>query len=159
MARSEKGVALVAAIVFTLVLTILGLSVLIVASNEIILTRKAANKAKAFYLAEAGLDILAAKLNRGESGNIEETPLGDGTFHVECYPDADPPYAVSTGIVGGQVKRIKVDVSFEALLTNYILIMIYLIQKAISVLQQNMLKYCVHVIIFGNQTRSRKEVI
>jgi hypothetical protein len=114
MARSEKGIALVAALVFTLVLTILGLSVLIVASNEIILTRNAANKAKAFYLAEAGIDILAAKLSRGESGNIEETALGEGTFHVECYPDADPPYAVSTGTVGRQVKRIKVDVSFLA---------------------------------------------
>jgi hypothetical protein len=111
---SEKGIALVAALVFTLVLTILGFSVLIVASNEITLTRNAVNKTKAFYLAEAGVEIFNARLNNGESGSIEETALGEGSYRIDYYPNESPPYAISTGEVGGQEKRIKVSVSFLA---------------------------------------------
>ncbi|MBN1391919.1 MAG: pilus assembly PilX N-terminal domain-containing protein [Sedimentisphaerales bacterium] len=114
MLKPKKGIALVAALIFTLVLTILGFSVLIVASNEIILTRSAANKAKAFYLAEAGLEVFKARISMGNGADIEETSLGEGTYHVECYVDEDPPYAISTGTVDGQVKRIRVEVTFLA---------------------------------------------
>jgi hypothetical protein len=114
MVKSEKGVALVAAVVFTLVLTILGFSVLIVASNEIALTRSATDKAKAFYLAEAGLDVFKTRISVGNNENIEETALGEGTYHVECYTDVNQPYVISTGTVRGQVKRIRVDVAFLA---------------------------------------------
>jgi hypothetical protein len=92
----------------------LGFSVLIVAGNEIVLTRSAANKAKAFYLAEAGLEVFKTRISQGNADDIEETALGEGTYHVECYPYENPPYAISTGTVAGQVKRIKVDVTFLA---------------------------------------------
>jgi hypothetical protein len=111
---SEKGVVLIAALVFTLVLTILGFSVLIVAGNEITLTQKTVDKTKAFYLAEAGIEILTSRLSNGESGNIAQTVLGEGTYRVDYYPDADPPYAISTGRVKGREKRIKVTLSFLA---------------------------------------------
>jgi hypothetical protein len=110
----REGIALVAALVFTLILTILGFSVLIVAGNEIGLTHKDINKTKAFYLAEAGIGILTANLSNGENGNIEETEMGDGSYSVDVNTNEDPPYAISTGTVGGYEKRIKVKVSFLA---------------------------------------------
>jgi hypothetical protein len=112
--RGEKGVALIAALVFTLVLTILGFSMLIVAGNEITSTQKDINKTKAFYLAEAGIQVLIARLNNRESGNITETTLGEGIYRVDYYGDAEPPYAISTGRVKGREKRIKVTLSFLA---------------------------------------------
>ncbi len=111
---ARKGIVLVVALVFTLVLTILGFSVLIIAGNEITLTRKVVNKTKAFYLAEAGVEEFTARLNNGESGSIEETALGEGSYLVDYYPDEDPPYAIATGTVRGRVKRIKVKTSFLA---------------------------------------------
>jgi hypothetical protein len=111
---SEKGIVLIAALVFTLVLTILGFSVLIVAGNEITLTQKGIDKTKAFYLAEAGIEVLISRLSIGESGNIDETSLGEGIYRVDYYADADPPYAISTGRVKGREKRIKVTLSFLA---------------------------------------------
>jgi hypothetical protein len=111
---SEKGIVIIAALVFTLVLTILGFSVLIVAGNEITLTQKTVDKTKAFYLAEAGIEILTSRLSIGESGSIAETSMGEGTYRVDYYADTDPPYAISTGRVKGREKRIKVTLSFLA---------------------------------------------
>lgn len=77
MLKSKKGVALVAVVIFTLVLTILGFSVLIVAGNEIILTRNAINKTKVFYAAEAGIEYGVAKLNELLDNNRRAVDLYD----------------------------------------------------------------------------------
>jgi hypothetical protein len=117
--ESSEGIVLVAALVFTLILTILGFSTLMMTNSEIALTRKEINKTKAFYLAETGIEILIANLSNGETRDIEETELGEGSYRVDVYPDEDPPYAVSTGEVRGQSRRIKVTVSFLAPLYEY----------------------------------------
>ncbi len=114
MLKSEKGLALIAVIIFTCIFTIIGFSLLKLAETEITLTQKDANKTMAFYLAEAGLEIFAARLHSGQLGNIDETPLGDGNYRVDFYDTADPPYVISTGNVGGQEKSVKVTVSFLA---------------------------------------------
>jgi hypothetical protein len=111
---SEKGVALAAVVVFTLILIILGLSLLNMVNNEILLAQSVVNKTKAFYLAEAGVEIFSAKLSKGETENIEETVLGEGSYRVDYYSAADPPYAIATGEAAGQEKRIKVTASFLA---------------------------------------------
>jgi hypothetical protein len=111
---SEKGVALVAVVVFTLILTILGFSVLIVASNEIASTRKDVNRIKAFYLAEAGVEVFSSNLTRGVYVNIGDTELGEGSYRVDFNTATDPPTAIATGIAGGQEKRIQVTASFLA---------------------------------------------
>jgi len=80
---SGKGIALVAALAFTLILTILGLSVLIVASNEITLTRNDINKTKAFYLAEGGLGMAISDL---PNTNSLSGTLGDGEYDVTITP-------------------------------------------------------------------------
>ncbi len=114
MLKSEKGIVLAVVVVFICILTILGFSVLSVANSEIILTQKAANKTKAFYLAEAGLGIFAARLSNGVLGSIEETALGEGSYQLVFYSDANEPYAIATGTVGGQEKSIRVTVSYLA---------------------------------------------
>ncbi len=112
--KSEGGIVLVAVMVFTLILTILGFSVLSVADSEIVLTRKDINKTRAFYLAEAGVEILNTRLRNGIFGNIEDTPLGGGSYRIDYYSGANPPYAIVTGKVGPQEKKIKVEASFLA---------------------------------------------
>jgi len=62
--KSEKGIALSAVVVFTLIFTILGFSVLNVAKTEVTLTQKELNSKKAFYAAEAGLEYGVAKLSK-----------------------------------------------------------------------------------------------
>jgi hypothetical protein len=111
---SEKGIALAAVVVFTLILTILGFSVLIVANNEVASTRKDINRTKAFYLAEAGVEVFSSNLNRGVYGNIGETEFGEGSYHVDFNTATDPPIAIATGSTGGQEKRIQVTASFLA---------------------------------------------
>jgi hypothetical protein len=112
---TRKGIVLVAVLVFTLILTILGFSVLTVANSEIVLAQKAVDETKAFYLAEAGVEIFSTKLSSGEirggqSGSIEGD-LGEGSYRVDYYSDGN---AIATGMAGGQEKGIKVAVSFLA---------------------------------------------
>jgi hypothetical protein len=110
----EKGVVLVAVVIFMLIFTILGFSALVLAGNEMMLTRKDVNKTKAFYLAEAGIGKFAANFSGGSAGDIAETELGEGSYQVEYHPETDPPYAISTGSTGGYQRRIKVKVEFLA---------------------------------------------
>jgi len=119
--KSEKGIALVAVIVFTFIFTILGFSMLNLAETEVVLTQTELNSKKAFYAAEAGLSIFTAGL--GEFGtvvnihsieDIADTALGEGSYRVDFYEDADPPYAISTGRAGNKEKRIKVELAYLA---------------------------------------------
>jgi len=113
--KSESGIALITVLSITLIITILGFSLLTLAEGEVTLTQKAINRTKAFYLAEAGISKLATRLQNNEFGNIENTPLGEGSFRVEIYTDGNElPYAISTGKVRGEEKRIRVGVSFLA---------------------------------------------
>ncbi|KPJ68273.1 MAG: hypothetical protein AMJ43_00625 [Coxiella sp. DG_40] len=114
MLKSEKGLALVAVAIFTCIFTILGFSLLKLAETEIILTQKDVNKTKAFYLAEAGLGVLTARLYNEEFGSVDDTALGEGSYRIDVYSGAEPPYAISTGRVGEEEKRIRVELSFLA---------------------------------------------
>jgi len=115
--KSRKGSALAAVVIFTVIFTILGFSGLYLAQAEVVLTHKEVSSTKAFYLAEAGLAKLTAKLyNEKEYYNIDdidETELGEGAYQVEIYDD-DPPYAISTGTVRGKQQKIRVELSFLA---------------------------------------------
>jgi hypothetical protein len=103
---SEKGIALVAALAFTLILTILGFSVLIVASNEITLTRKDINKTKAFYLAEAGLGMAISDL---PNTNSFSGTLGNGEYDVTITPVSAYRWTIeSVGSVNMATRRIRV---------------------------------------------------
>jgi hypothetical protein len=115
--RAEKGIVLVAVTLFTLVLTLLGFAVLVVANSEIVLVKKDVESTRAFYLAEAGVEMFRAKLSNGINEGVPETEMGGGTCRVDFYtddPNADSPYAIATGTFGGQTKQIKVDATFLA---------------------------------------------
>ncbi len=110
--KSEKGMALVVVIAFTFIFTLVGFSMLSLAGTEIMLTQKELNSTKAFYAAEAGLARLTTRLYKKEFENIADTSVGDVSYKVDFYYDQDPPYAISTGTAGNQVKKIKAGLSF-----------------------------------------------
>jgi hypothetical protein len=112
ISKSEKGLALVAVVVFCLIFVILGFSMLDLAKTEIVMTKKELNAAEAFYAAEAGIAQLTTKLYNEEFEDIAETAMGQANYQVDLNFDADPPYAVSTGTSGLEVKRIKAELSF-----------------------------------------------
>ncbi|MDD5328028.1 MAG: hypothetical protein PHY02_09505 [Phycisphaerae bacterium] len=112
--KTRKGMALIIALILACIITILGFSVLSVANSEVLLTQNTVKQTKAFYLAEAGMAIFSARLQAGQLEDIGETTLGEGTYRLDYYADADPPYAIATGTVAGQQKSVRVDVAFLA---------------------------------------------
>ncbi len=114
MSKSEKGLALIVVVAFACIFVILGFSMLNVAKTEIVLTRNEVDSTKAFYAAEAGLAELSTRLYNKQFEDIEDTALGEVSYQVDFYYDEDPPYAISTGRAGKEVKRIKVELSFLA---------------------------------------------
>ena len=106
ISKSEKGLALVAVVVFACIFIILGFAILYLAKTEIVMTQKDLNSAQAFYAAEAGLAQLSTKLYNAEFEDIADTALGEANYQVDLNLEADPPYAVSTGSVGLEVKKI-----------------------------------------------------
>jgi len=110
--HSERGIALPLVLIFTLILTITGMAFLYMSGDERILVQRKIKKTRAFHLAEAGIERLAARLYNRESGDIEDTPLGEGSYWVDVEYDENPPYAISTGKVGNEEKRVKVELSF-----------------------------------------------
>ncbi len=114
ISKPEKGLALVAVVIFSCIFVILGFSMLNLAKTEIIMTKKDMNSAQAFYAAEAGLAQLSTKLYNYEFENIADTALGEANYKVDLDLNADPPFAVSTGTAGMEVKKIKVEISYLA---------------------------------------------
>ena len=74
---SEKGIVLVAVVVFTLIFTILGFSVLSMVNSEIVLAQKEPSSKQAFYAAEAGTEYGVAKLNELLTENRQAVDLYD----------------------------------------------------------------------------------
>jgi len=114
LSKSKKGLALVAIVAFACIFVILGFSMLNMAKTEIVMTQKELNSTRAFYAAEAGIAQLSTKLYNNEFEDIADTALGEANYQVDLNLDADPPYAVSTGTVGMEVKKIKVELSYLA---------------------------------------------
>lgn len=112
ISNSEKGLAVVLVVVFTCIFVILGFSMLHMAKSEIIMTQKELDSVKAFYAAEAGIAQLTTRLYNEEFDDIANTALGQANYQVELNMDADPPYAISTGTAGMEVKKIKAELSF-----------------------------------------------
>jgi hypothetical protein len=111
----NKGMALVVVILIGLVLGLIGFGLLQLAEMEYSLTHKDVRKAKAFYLAEAGIANFEA-VNTGERiadiEDIAETSFEGGSYEVDVF--ADEGYAIATGIVGSEQKRIRVEFSYLA---------------------------------------------
>ena len=93
MLKSEKGIALVAVVVFTCIFTILGFSMLSVANSEIALTQKELSSKQAFYAAEAGIEYGIAKLNALLDENRQAIDLIDevdiSAYYQIPYPTLD----------------------------------------------------------------------
>ena len=110
----QKGLVLFIVIIFACFLTIIAFATLSLASGEIILAQQSIKKAQAFYAAEAALAKFSANTGLGKFVSIDKETLGNATYKLDYYPDESPPYAIATGISGGEQKRIKVRVRFLA---------------------------------------------
>ena len=117
--RSRKGMVLVIVVAVGFIMVIIGMTLLKLAEAEYSLTHKDVRKMKAFYLAEAGIENFVMNAYGRDFEDIEETFLEDGSYHVEVYDEEFPPYAISTGKVGNEVKRIRVELSFLAFPYEY----------------------------------------
>jgi hypothetical protein len=109
---SRKGIVLVAVLAVGFIMVIIGMTLLKLAEAEYSLTHKDVRKMKAFYLAEAGIENFVTNAYGRDFENIEETFLDEGSYRVDVYMDEFPPYAIATGKVGDEVKRIRVELSF-----------------------------------------------
>lgn len=112
LTRSERGSALVIVVVIGCIFTIIGFSVLGLAGSEKILTQKALKEARAFHLAEAGVERFVTNGYNDDFADISETSLGYGSYRVDVNTDEYPGYAIACGKVGNEEKRIKVEISF-----------------------------------------------
>ncbi|MBN2312667.1 MAG: hypothetical protein JXM79_01985, partial [Sedimentisphaerales bacterium] len=110
--KSETGAALPIVVAASCIVILLGVSLLKLAESERVLTHQSIKKTQAFHLAEAGVARFVANAYNGTVEEMDMTSLGDGSYQVDTYFDASPPYAISTGTVGNVQKRIKVEVSF-----------------------------------------------
>jgi hypothetical protein len=121
MCAKEKGTVLVAVIIVAIIFALVGWGVLILAQQQSVLTRIDIDKAKAFYLAEAGLgklqETLQVPITVGIDGLLEE-PIEEtfeqGSYKVELVEEDANIYAVSTGVSGQVQKQIRVKAAFLA---------------------------------------------
>jgi len=117
MLKNEKGLVLIVVIVIVIIFTITGMAVLTLAEQEIVLGKAEADKARAFYLAEAGLAKMQEKLQRPFVGKINsslEESLETGSYNAELDTSQNPCYVTSTGTSGNINKKVRVQVTFLA---------------------------------------------
>jgi len=126
LTRNESGSTLVVVMVLALALMISTLAVLEFGTQDASLARRDVQTARAFYLAEAGLERAVSWLEAQSTFPTsavmpfgeEPTILGDGDYFAEVYIDSvnstatRPAYVVrSTGTAGGKMRVLEVDVA------------------------------------------------
>ena len=117
MPKKNKGIVLIVVIVVVLILAITGMAALVLAEQQIILSRIDADKTKAFYLAEAGLAKMQEFLQKPFTGNVQtvlEDSMESGIYNVSLDTSQNPSYAIATGISGSVTKQIRAQATFLA---------------------------------------------
>jgi len=112
VSKYRRGIVLVAVITVGFIMIIIGLTLLKLAEYEYSLTHKDVRKMKAFYCAEAGIANFITNAYDRDFESIEETVLDEGSYWVDVYDEEFPPFAIATGKVGNEQKRIRVELSF-----------------------------------------------
>jgi len=122
--QNEKGFILVAAMVFILFFTLLGMSAIHYASCQSEMTELMGFSAKAFWLADAGVEVARKKLREQPtpvtiSPSAPAVNLGGGTYDVYSIPDPACPTCIdrwqihSDGLYNNKTRII------EAILGHY----------------------------------------
>jgi hypothetical protein len=117
MGRRRKGIVLPAVIAFVVVFTIIGIAILTLAEHEAVLSKVDANKARAFYLAEAGLAKMQERLQTPIAGVLNETleeSVEGGSYRVTINTSDNPCYVVSTGTFGPIKRKVRAQAMFLA---------------------------------------------
>jgi uncharacterized protein (DUF433 family) len=87
-ARGEEGFALFLAMLFLLVLTILGVSLMFTASTEQLLSSNETKVSKIFYAASSGIDFAIARLSADSRYAGGVMPVGISThYSASAVPD------------------------------------------------------------------------
>jgi hypothetical protein len=117
MRTREKGLVLPVVIAIAVIFTIIGLAILTLAEQETILGRIEQDKARAFYLAEAGLAKMQEQLQMPVSGDINRCfaeSMESGRYNVVLDTNHSPCYVISTGVSANIQKKIRVQANFLA---------------------------------------------
>ena len=117
MPKKNEGIVLIVVIVVVLIITITGMAALVLAEQQIILSRIDADKAKAFYLAEAGLAKMQEFLQKPLTSNVQtvlEDSMVSGVYNVQLDTSQNPCYVTATGISGSVTKQIRAEATFLA---------------------------------------------
>jgi hypothetical protein len=117
MQKRNKGMVLPIVVAVVLIFIITGLAILTLAEQEAILGRVDTDKARAFYLAEAGIAKMQEQLQNPFTGvpvTLVEETLEPGRYIVEMDVNHSPCYAISTGVCGNIQKKIRVQANFLA---------------------------------------------
>lgn len=120
---NQKGMALIATLIFVFVILTMGIALLTMTSNDIKLSSLQEDSTKAFYIAESGIQrsIKELKDNFEWNGNFNDqneegfVVLGDGTYTVAVKghnEDSSIPshqvQVISTGTVNNSTRKIKI---------------------------------------------------
>mgnify|MGYP000285990122 CR=1 FL=1 len=114
LGRGREGAVLGLAMVVVLAVALLGTGALSLSGMNARATSRALSSAKAFWLAEAGVQRLDRRLFNSVRESIPDTDFGGGRYRVETHLDVNPPYAESIGVVQGEEQRIRVELSYLA---------------------------------------------
>jgi len=113
-AERRRGAILGVVMIMVLVVALMGTGIMALASQNAVATARALNSAKAFWLAEAGVQRFDRRVFDGTRTGIGDTLLGDGTYRVEPHLAGSTNYAICIGNVRGEEQRIRIDLSFLA---------------------------------------------
>ena len=101
-------------IIYTFVMLIVGFGILHLGSSEKISSFQRRNQARAFYLAEAGVNSFIARINKGDSpanigGTVVSSGNWQGSYQVILDSEDNPTYAISTGKVKNRTVKIRIN--------------------------------------------------
>lgn len=123
--NNEKGIATFIALIMMGMLTLIGLAALSTSDDEVNIAGNQMNETRAFYAAEAGLEVAAARLHdiTDSLGVITgEVPTGHGTINNNPYSyktveiGSEKEHVLSNGSVSGMHARVR---TFSITSTGY----------------------------------------
>ena len=123
--NSKGGFLLPMVIIYALIMMITGFGILHLGALERISSLQRISRARAFYLAEAGVNRIISRVNQGKTlAAISPTTVTSGnwqgTYAVAIHNPGNPDYAIITGKVKNQTVKIRIDLEKKNLFSQAI---------------------------------------
>jgi hypothetical protein len=110
----RRGAILGVVLVVVGLVSFIGMGLLELAARDAEEASKALLNARAFWMAEAGVQRITKRLFDQLNGDVGNQTLGRGSYQVWLYDAADPPYAIARGRAGGVERYIRVNLAYLA---------------------------------------------